>query len=293
MSSEQYYGSWAHVPGPVRKSAERGLVDILHNHGLSGLYVPSYTLFWEGRLLCTSGDMAEVAAAVLNSAACLMVEKPHLEVSRSAFWFRGGGVFNTDNYIKFDAVDLVCEELEDSDTARLRQQWLEKEQAAHLGVHLKLQGRACLNFWATVRLLETVHRLAFTLLEWTRVAYAVYRNATWLKDAPVIIREWSYSISEVAYEAMRRRVVQLKRHHRVVRLDKIRLNALGDRVLPGTLFRIGMAIVELLWMEVRRSGLSMFVVDRLGDFAYVVGFEVGTDMRLKQQRSVFFSSAVF
>lgn len=54
-----------------------------------------------------------------------------------------------------------------------------------------------------------------------------------------------------------------------------------------------MAVTELLWMEARQSGLSMFVVDRLDDSAYVVGFEVGTDLRLKEQRSAFFPLETF
>lgn len=115
-------------------------------------------------------------------------------------------------------------------------------------------------------------------------------NTSWNEDASLPIRGWTHAVTELAYETVRRNCVQLRRNHRIIRLDGIHTNIVAHRALPGSLFRVGLAVVDLLAMHIDTNGLSFIVVDEVKGLARVVGFEIGADKKLCKRRYAITSS---
>lgn len=93
-------------------------------------------------------------------------------------------------------------------------------------------------------------------------------------------------IPELAYEACRS-AIHVKSHHRVIRLDFIPSYGFLDRARPGTLYRVGLAVSDILWQQVGRKGMPLLVVDAIDEKAYcVVGVEIPLGQDLPLGKSV-------
>lgn len=51
----------------------------------------------------------------------------------------------------------------------------------------------------------------------------------------------------------------------MVRLDRVSNDGFPNRAVPGVLYRIGLAISDILWAQIERRGTSIFVVDAVDE----------------------------
>lgn len=73
----------------------------------------------------------------------------------------------------------------------------------------------------------------------------------------------------------------------MVRLDRVSNDGFLNRAVPGVLYRIGLAISDLLWAQIERRGTSLFVVDAVGDAEQtycLVGLEIAPDRDMTIKR---------
>lgn len=159
ISNKEWLGTWSLVTGPVKKSAERGLVDLFNKYSLDSVHVSSFGFEGtrgETRPIITGVDLAEIAAAILHAAATILVDKPHLESTQSVWWFKGGSPFEKWLQYEVEVDDVVSIERSEPRATRLREEWLNEDKAPAVDPYSKLARRAALNFWAVVRFLVTL-----------------------------------------------------------------------------------------------------------------------------------------
>lgn len=97
-------------------------------------------------------------------------------------------------------------------------------------------------------------------------------------------REWTHAVSELAYEVLHSKAIELHRHFRLIRLDKIRTETLPHRFFIGSLFRIAIAVSDLIWRQIEPFGMSLLLVDELEGTARLIGMEMGPSRTLCSHR---------
>lgn len=158
MKHCQYRGLWANLSEDVQSSTIAGVKRILTQHGSKQFpqfrsYAVTVAPNDQTRSF-TAGEVAEVACAVLHSAASFLIDTSSQERAKASEWFRGGVVLHPNLSRQDDVLEQVCEEWGSKKADRLCRRWLKKHQDN--AVHNELLDIAVLNFWCTMRLLRTL-----------------------------------------------------------------------------------------------------------------------------------------
>lgn len=241
----------------------------------------------------TLGLLAEVVQAILSSGTSLLAKlcPANSNVGTFAFWTACGSVFLPDLWSEVDLIDVfqgVVPPVE-SDTQGLKDAWDKRIASAP---HELAVEQATVNYFCAIasifRSISYVHYVVYVRLitGFVMTNFAPNRSSNTNGDISILVREWTFRISSFAYSACLDKRVRLHRHYLEVRLDKVNAAGFLDRARPLVLYRILLAVADILWDQIKAAKSRMIIVDyNEHDAMYcVLGVELQAECRGLSQR---------
>lgn len=167
LSPSELQGPWSNLSKHTRSAAIAHLMEMLtaRIHPSRRLQFPSYAikLVNQGKKKrYNSGEVAELANAVLQSAAACLLDEKTREVARGSWWFDGGSVFDPVLGAQPDVLDAVSDEWDEEKSEMLFTRWMTGRPTKWASSNLRPS--AGLNFWCAMRILSTLCRCVLFIM---------------------------------------------------------------------------------------------------------------------------------